>query len=135
MNLTPTCVCDQGFVAVGTPRSDGSPQMTCIEPPMLVPLTFYQAALPTLPDNMPGGRDVAITTPEPMPERGVTPEPTPTTGFPMPRSNPALGTAPSIGKADSGCALGVPTKSAASWLWLALGMAGLVPRRRGSAIV
>jgi hypothetical protein len=125
MNLTPTCVCDQGFVAVGGTASDGSRQLTCVEPPKAVPLGFYQAALPALPGNMPGGRSVAITTPEPMPEPGVTPDPTPT-GFPMPRSNPALGGS----KSDSGCALGMPSDSAPSWGWLSFGLASVIRRRR-----
>jgi MYXO-CTERM domain-containing protein len=97
MNMTPTCVCDQGFVAVGGMDASGVRQMNCVEPAELVPATFYQTALPALPEALPGGREVALTDPQPM--LGVEPDPTNgepapdpvmTASFPMPRSNPAL---------------------------------------------
>jgi hypothetical protein len=129
MNLTPTCVCDQGYVAIGTLTSDGASQMICVEPPELVPASFYVKALLALPDALPGGRDVAISTPLPMP---VSPpaEPTPTDvgSFPMPRSNPALATPSS--NSDGGCNLGPSRNASGASAWLALGTALAVARQR-----
>jgi MYXO-CTERM domain-containing protein len=125
MNLTPTCVCDQGYVAVGA-YDQGSLAITCVQPPTAVPVAFYQKTLAALPDGLPGGRDVPITTPEPMPEPGQTTEPAPIpNGFPMPRSNPSLTTS-----AHGGCAVAAPSTGSQSWLWLAVGAAAACVRRR-----
>jgi MYXO-CTERM domain-containing protein len=141
MNLTPTCVCDQGYVAVGQIDTDGTRKMNCVKPTAAVPAAFYAHTLPALPEALPGGREVKLTEPEPMPAPGITPEPAVSADFPMPRSNPELGPSqvPVGGPCckrdtksdDSGCNLSAPDSSRASWGWLAaLGLAASWRRRR-----
>ncbi|MEO0324907.1 MAG: DUF2330 domain-containing protein [Myxococcota bacterium] len=63
MNMTPTCACDRGFVAVGS-LTDGVRATRCVEPTEPVPPTFYAATvLPERPANLPAGR--AVDLPEP----------------------------------------------------------------------
>jgi hypothetical protein len=144
MNLTPTCVCDQGYVAVGQITADGTRQMNCVKPADAVPAAFYANTLPSLPKELPGGREVKLTEPVPMPAPGnTTPETTAVGYFPMPRANPDLGPSqvpvgPDLcckpdGKksSDGGCNLSAPTSSSAAWCWLAaLGIAAGWRRRR-----
>jgi hypothetical protein len=56
MNMTPTCVCDEGFVAVGSFNATGGRTTTCQKPMVTVPMMFYQQRLPELPKDLPGGR-------------------------------------------------------------------------------
>jgi hypothetical protein len=56
MNMTPTCVCDEGFVAVGSFNATGGRTTSCQKPMVTVPTTFYQQRLPDLPKDLPGGR-------------------------------------------------------------------------------
>jgi hypothetical protein len=124
MNMTPTCVCDQGFVAIGTLADDGTRGTRCVEPPELVPAVFYQTRLRSLPEQLPGGRAVPITEPLPMPMPGEgNPEPV-SAGFPMPRANPALS------DSSGGCSMAGQTRSGPAWL-LALIGAGTALRLRG----
>ncbi len=91
MNMTPTCVCDQGYVAVGGFDGSGARVMRCVEPPEVVPASFYRRTLPALPEALPGGRAVTLTEPLPMldaTDPSAPPEPAPS--FPMPRFNPDL---------------------------------------------
>jgi MYXO-CTERM domain-containing protein len=125
VNMTPTCVCDQGFVAVGTAAQNGSRGTRCVEPPELVPAVFYQGRLPNLPSDLPGGREVTLSEPLPMP--GTDPSATPTAGFPMPRTNPVL-----ITESGGGCGMAAATPSAPWLLALAFGAAAL--RRRRSEV-
>jgi MYXO-CTERM domain-containing protein len=95
MNMTPTCVCDQGFVAVGGIDAAGARAMNCVTPPELVPPSFYQRALAPLPEALPGGRPVTITDPAPMQstgEGGENPDviPPASVDFPMPRFDPSV---------------------------------------------
>jgi hypothetical protein len=62
MNMTPTCVCDEGFVAIGSLSAEGVRQTTCTQPLEPVPSAFYEVRLPALPAGMPGGR--IVDTPE-----------------------------------------------------------------------
>jgi hypothetical protein len=139
MNLTPTCVCDQGYVAVGQIASDGTRRMNCVKPAEAVPADFYAHTLPALPQALPGGREVKLTEPEPMPAVGVTPEPAMNADFPMPRSNPELGpsqvpVAKSSGGGGGGCNLSAPASSRTAWGWIAaLGLAASRRRRRNQA--
>ncbi|MEM1414322.1 MAG: DUF2330 domain-containing protein [Myxococcota bacterium] len=60
MNMTPTCACDRGFVAVGS-LVDGARSTRCVAPVEPVPTTFYQATvLPPRPTNLPAGRTVEL---------------------------------------------------------------------------
>jgi hypothetical protein len=56
VNMTPTCVCDHGYVALGNFGSDGSRVTSCAKPMMAVPDAFYGQRLPDLPTELPGGR-------------------------------------------------------------------------------
>jgi hypothetical protein len=56
VNMTPTCVCDHGYVALGNFASDGSRSTHCEQPMIAVPKTFYGQRLPDLPTDLPGGR-------------------------------------------------------------------------------
>ena len=137
MNLTPTCVCDQGYVAVGQIAS-GTRKMNCVKPKEAVSADFYASTMPPLPAELPGGREVKLTEPLPMPAPGSTPEPVVNADFPMPRSNPELGpsqvpVAKSSG-GGGGCNLSAPDSSRAAWGWLAaLGLAASWRRRRDSS--
>jgi len=63
MNMTPTCVCDRGLVAVGTLDFDAGTRTTeCVRPDRAIENGFYSERLPERPVNLPGGREV--TTPE-----------------------------------------------------------------------
>jgi hypothetical protein len=135
MNMTPTCVCDQGFVAIPAAASPEVQRgITCIRPPELVPASFYEGRLPALPDELPGGRQVMITEPMPMTGDGdgdpTLPDPTysePPGTFPMPRVNPELLTGSS---GNSGCSVVAARQatSIAPWL-IVLALAALGSRR------
>ena len=63
MNMTPTCACDRGFVAVGS-LVDGVRSTRCVEPTEPVPPSFYAATvLPARPTNLPAGRAVDVPAP------------------------------------------------------------------------
>jgi len=135
MNLTPTCVCDQGYVAVGSVSDTGARSMNCVKPGELVPAAFYSNSLPALPEALPGGREVVLTEPQPMAAPGVTPEPVVNADFPMPRSNPELGESQvPVGprKNQGHCNLGASDASLSAWSWLAA-IAALGVRRRRAA--
>ncbi|WP_437276515.1 DUF2330 domain-containing protein [Sorangium sp. So ce375] len=63
MNMTPTCRCSTGYVAVGAIAGDGSRQTTCVLPDEPVPASFYDRRVPSLPDSLPGGRPVDVPPP------------------------------------------------------------------------
>jgi hypothetical protein len=108
VNMTPTCVCDQGFVAVGSARGGGR-QLTCVEPEAEVPANFYARRLADLPLDLPGGRE--------LPDE-------PSAAFPMPREVPAA--AASAG--GGGCGLG---RDPGAVPWLVGLMSALALTRRG----
>jgi hypothetical protein len=56
VNMTPTCVCDRGFVALGSFAADGTRSTRCEQPMIEVPDSFYTQRLPDLPPELPGGR-------------------------------------------------------------------------------
>jgi hypothetical protein len=58
VNMTPTCVCDHGYVALGNFATDGSRSTRCEQPMMAVPDAFYGQRLPDLPEDLPGGREM-----------------------------------------------------------------------------
>ncbi|WP_437676711.1 DUF2330 domain-containing protein [Sorangium sp. So ce131] len=63
MNMTPTCRCSTGYVAVGSIADDGSRETTCVLPGEPVPTSFYNGRVPDLPDSLPGGRPVDVPPP------------------------------------------------------------------------
>lgn len=63
MNMTPTCRCSTGYVAVGAVAGDGSRETTCVLPDEPVPASFYDRRVPHLPDSLPGGRPVDVPPP------------------------------------------------------------------------
>ncbi|WP_437581993.1 DUF2330 domain-containing protein [Sorangium sp. So ce887] len=63
MNMTPTCRCSTGYVAVGAIAGDGSRETTCVLPDEPVPASFYNRRVPHLPDSLPGGRPVDVPPP------------------------------------------------------------------------
>jgi hypothetical protein len=108
MNLTPTCVCDQGFVALAQVDSGGGRRVTCTEPDDVVPAAFYDKRLPVLPSDLPGGRNVGVAEVQPaVTPPAITPvvEP-PSFGFPMPRGNPDYPPASTTPSASDGSASG-----------------------------
>ena len=64
MNMTPTCECNPGLVAVGW-LEDGARRTACTSPMDPVPEQFYSLRLPDLEPSMQPGRDVVV--PEPPP--------------------------------------------------------------------
>jgi len=120
MNLTPSCVCDQGFVAIGSVEADGSRRTTCVEPREPVPLSFYDGRLQALPESLPGGREVAV--PSPLPASEVAGDPG---GFPMPRGETRAT------QIAGGCQIARAGASAElRWLALALAAAAVCRLRR-----
>jgi uncharacterized protein (TIGR03382 family) len=64
MNMTPTCVCERGAVAVGSVDDSGVRQTRCVDPTTPVPDDFYNWRLPDLPAELPGGREVVVPPPD-----------------------------------------------------------------------
>jgi hypothetical protein len=84
LNMTPTCVCDRGFVAVGTVHPDGNRSTSCVQPATAVPESFYAQRLPDLPANLPGARSLA-------------------TNLSLPIVRPSMRDLGSSSKSDGGC--------------------------------
>jgi hypothetical protein len=124
MNMTPTCVCDQGFVAIAKSDASGALSVSCVEPQGNVPDSFYLQRLLALPPELPGGREVEVAAVlPPLPATGEQPAPV---AFPVPRGEPIGGNLTGGG----GC--GMTGRSApAPWL-LGVGLvaAGWRGRRR-----
>jgi hypothetical protein len=128
VNLTPTCVCDRGYVALASDTDSGARTITCTEPSEAVPSDFYEKRLAALPPELPGGREVAL--PDVMPVAPAAdpyaplPEPTASADFPMPRVTPGYEPPPRApsSSSDGGCTVahGTASGTAASGMaWLA----------------
>ena len=140
VNLTPTCVCDRGYVALANVDSSGARSISCIEPAEAVPAAFYEKRLAALPPELPGGRDVPIPEPTRVPTAVdpygplPIPEPTPSADFPMPRVTPGYepSARPVASSSDGGCGLGngAAANGAAGVAALALAAARLRRRAR-----
>jgi hypothetical protein len=95
VNMTPTCVCDHGYVALGRFGADGTRETTCQQPMVVVPDEFYAQRLPDLPTELPGGRvmlevDPMLPVVEPdMDDLGSNGMPVPDGTSNEPRSNTA----------------------------------------------
>jgi hypothetical protein len=127
MNLTPTCVCDEGYVARGELGSAGERRTTCVLPPEPIPAAFYGRRLRALPEELPGGRSITV---DDAPVNGIPGavdgnDPDDET-FPMPRPTDAVARSSS----DGGCALAPSAAShGGSALVLAAGLGWLLSRR------
>lgn len=71
MNMTPTCICAIGMVAVGSVDASGIRQTRCTAPREPVPLDFYRLRVPSLPIDLPGGRP-SMELPNAPPPRDTT---------------------------------------------------------------
>ena len=136
VNLTPTCVCDRGYVAVADASASGARTLDCIEPAEVVPAAFYDKRMAPLPSELPGGREVAIPAEAPVesppdPVMPGVPEPAPAGGFPMPRVTPGYEPVATASASDGGCSVGsgAGTASGAAWV-AALALAAARRRRR-----
>jgi len=104
VNLTPTCVCDRGYVALASDTDAGARSITCIEPSEPVPGDFYEKRLAALPPELPGGRAVPIPVEMPAaPSTPGVPEPTASADFPMPRVTPGYEPPARASSSDGGC--------------------------------
>jgi hypothetical protein len=118
MNMTPTCVCDQGYVALGSIAQDGTRSVSCVTPDEAVPADFYDKRLPAL-SQLGGGRTVDVPdvmTPD-SPDPGTS-----GAGFPMPRG--------SGGSGGGGCSLGRASGAGPGGWALALALGAVATRRR-----
>ena len=68
VNMTPTCVCDRGYVALGSFAADGARSTRCEQPMIAVPDSFYAQRLPDLPAELPGGRLMEVDPMRPVVE-------------------------------------------------------------------
>ena len=68
VNMTPTCVCDHGFVALGSFPAAGGRATRCEQPMIAVPDDFYRQRLPDLPTELPGGRVMEVDPMRPVVE-------------------------------------------------------------------
>jgi len=61
MNMTPTCVCGEGLVAIGDIDGEtGVRSTTCVAPRRTIPERFYDQRLPARPVDLPAGRVVEV---------------------------------------------------------------------------
>lgn len=63
MNMTPTCRCDQGYVARGWLDQDGSRRTTCLPATKSIPDDFYNRRPLERDPKLPVGREVALPAP------------------------------------------------------------------------
>lgn len=106
VNMTPTCVCDRGFVAVGSFGTTGSRATRCEQPVMPVPVEFYGQRLPPLPAELPGGRVMEVD--EDLPVIDPRMEDLGSDGMPVPRDPPPAGMAGSGAPPQAGSS-GIPS--------------------------
>ncbi|MDB4975736.1 MAG: putative rane-associated protein [Myxococcaceae bacterium] len=125
MNLTPTCVCEQGYVAVGGLAQKGKRQTRCALPTAAIDKSFYNRRPPALAEGMVAGRQVTVP-----PAKGRADVQTPARyGDPVPAS--PLGNASDKDKGDDGCSAGSSRgRSSAAPAWLVLATALWYRRRR-----
>jgi MYXO-CTERM domain-containing protein len=120
VNMTPTCVCDRGFVAFGSFAADGTRSTRCEQPMIAVPDTFYAQRLPNLPRELPGGRVMDDVDPM-LPVVEPTMDDLGSTGMPVPRD-----TARESRADDGGCAVRQPgTGGGEQAVFALLGLLGL----------
>jgi Uncharacterized protein conserved in bacteria (DUF2330) len=120
MNLTPTCECEQGFVATASANAQGQRLVSCQVPARTIATGFYNRRPPALAPGMVAGRTVALVAPQAQPDVALPA----TYGEPTP--------APQA-KADSGCRLAGPEREQGALA--ALFAAMLFVRRRRLALL
>jgi MYXO-CTERM domain-containing protein len=64
MNMTPTCQCAVGLVAIGWINEAGDRRTRCADPLDPVPYSFYLGRLPDLSPSLTPGREVTIVEPD-----------------------------------------------------------------------
>jgi MYXO-CTERM domain-containing protein len=106
--MTPTCVCDHGYVAFGSFASDGTRSTQCEQPMTSVPDTFYGQRLPDLPMDLPGGKVTTKMPDSKLPVITPSMDDLGSKGMPVPHttSGGAGGTSGSGGKSGSGASAG-----------------------------
>jgi hypothetical protein len=109
MNMTPTCVCDEGYVAVGSFGNDGTRQTSCKKPMIPVPSEFYMQRLPDLPQELPGGRAMASSDDLPVVQPSM--DDLGSNGMPVPRGDGGDGG--DDGDKPSGGSAGLPSTGGA----------------------
>ena len=119
MNLTPTCVCEQGYVAVGSLERSGRRLTSCVKPAAKVPGSFYNRRPPPLAPGMVAGRTLALETAAGKPDVTLPPM------YGDPSDAPTLDPEPA--KESDNCSVGA--SGGAVWWTLAL----LLARRRRRA--
>jgi hypothetical protein len=122
VNMTPTCVCDQGLVAAFDPRSTPTGPLTCVIPDEPIARSFYDQRLAALPSELPGGRSIDV---EALLARADAP-----LGADVPVPRPVLGIppGPTVLHIDGGCGLARRAPSGPGLIGLAL--AALASRSR-----
>jgi MYXO-CTERM domain-containing protein len=142
VNMTPTCVCDRGFVALGSFAADGTRSTRCEQPMLAVPDAFYAQRLPDLPTELPGGRVMAVDPMLPviepsMDDLGSMGMPVPGGAADGPASDPGRGDDGAPGSVDESgdgsCGVSAPGAGrggAFGLLWLALAWCVRRQRRR-----
>jgi hypothetical protein len=63
VNMTPTCECDQGYVARGWLEGDGVRRGECVEPSVAIPDSFYNRRPPERDPSLPVGRPTDLSMP------------------------------------------------------------------------
>jgi hypothetical protein len=69
VNMTPTCVCDQGYVAIGNIAGDGRRETTCVVPDQAIEAAFYERTLPNSSPLGPAGSEDSAAAGEPREDR------------------------------------------------------------------
>ena len=148
VNMTPTCVCNKGFVALGSVNAEGMRLTSCVAPNAEIPDSFYEKRLPELPAEIPGGRPVDV--PEPATTTagsgaaggsggsgssvGGASATTTTSGSGANGGNGGNGGSPNAAASKAsgggGCSMGAPASAPPVILAFALGALGLAGLRR-----
>jgi hypothetical protein len=73
MNLTPTCECEEGFVAIARSDAAGARSVTCDAPTKAIAKSFYNRRPPALAPGMVAGREVSLSAPADAPDMMLPP--------------------------------------------------------------
>jgi MYXO-CTERM domain-containing protein len=126
MNMTPTCECNEGYVAIGSVDGARVRKTECVTPLSALPMGFYNRRPPMLAEGMTAGRAIVLpavsgTADRPMPDRYGEPMIAPAKPIEAPKQ-----------RRDDGCSVSdVQSDSRASrWLLALVALALTVRRRR-----